>query len=136
MARTRSFRFSDWVLTALDERARERDDSVNALAERYVQEGLRRDAHPLIDFWDSAAGRRAMLLGTRLEVGQVIDTWLESNKSVAETAEYFSLPDRHIRAALQYYAEFQDEVDEWRERMHAFAEREEAAWRREQALLT
>jgi uncharacterized protein (DUF433 family) len=135
MARTRTFRLPDELLTALGERARERGESANALAERYLEEALRRDAHPLIDFWDSAAGRRAMVLGARIEVGQVIDTWLNSNKSVTETAEYFNLPERHIRAALQYYAAYQGEIDEWRERKHAFAEREEAAWRREQALL-
>jgi uncharacterized protein (DUF433 family) len=135
MARTRTFRLPDELLTALGERASERGESGNALAERYLVEGLRRDAHPLIDFWDSAAGRRAMVLGTRLEVGQVIDTWLGSNKSVAETAEYFNLPERHIHAVIQYYAAFKEEVDQWRERMHEFAEREEAAWRREQALL-
>jgi uncharacterized protein (DUF433 family) len=135
MARTRTFRFPDELLASLQERARERGESANALAERCLEEGLRRDAHPLIDFWGSVAGRRAMVLGTRLEVGQVVDTWLNSDKSVTETAEYFDLPERHIRAVLQYYAEFQEEVDQWRERMHAFAEREEAAWRREQALL-
>ena len=108
---------------------------MNALAERYLEEGLRRENHPLIDFRDSAAGRRAMLVGTRLEVKHVIDTWLNSDKSVEDTAEYFNLPEGYVRAAVQYYAAFQDEVDEWRERMLEFADRAEAAWRREQALL-
>lgn len=135
MARTRTFRLPDSLLAALGERARERDESANALAERLLEEGLRRDRHPLIDFWDGVAGRRAMLLGTRLTVGQIIDTWLGSDKSVTETAEYFNLPERHIRAVLQYYAEFQDEVDEWRERTLEFSDRAHEAWLREQALL-
>jgi uncharacterized protein (DUF433 family) len=135
MARTRTFRLSEELLTSLEQRSQEHGDSVNALAERYLEEGLRRENHPLIDFRDSAAGRRAMLVGTRLEVKHVIDTWLNSDKSVEDTAEYFSLPEGYVRAALQYYAAFQDEVDEWRERMLDFADRAEAAWRREQALL-
>jgi uncharacterized protein (DUF433 family) len=135
MARTRTFRLSDQLLASLQERARDRGESANALAERLLEEGLRRDAHPLIDFREGAAGRRPALVGTRLDVAHVVDTWLNSNKSVAETVEYFQLPERHIRAALQYYAAFQEEVDEWRTEMHEFAEREEAAWRREQALL-
>lgn len=136
MARTRTFRLPDELIATLEDRAREHGESANALAGRLLEEGLRRDAHPLIDFWDSGvAGRRAMVLGTRLEVGQVVDTWLLSDKSVTETAEYFSRPERHIRAALQYYAEFQEEIDEYREEKQAFADREEAAWRREQALL-
>jgi hypothetical protein len=36
---------------------------------------------------------------------------------------------------VRYYADFRDEVDAWRERMRTIAEREEEAWRREQAVL-
>jgi uncharacterized protein (DUF433 family) len=135
MARTRTFRFPDSLLSSLQDRARARGESANALAERYVAEGIRRDSHPLIDFWDGAPGRRAMVLGTRIEVGQVVDTWLESDKSVEETAEYFNLPERYIAAALQYYAAFRAEIDEWRAQKQELADREYEAWRREQALL-
>ena len=136
MARTRTFRLPEDLLASLEERARDRGESANALAERLLEEGLRRDTHPLIDFWDSAAGRRAMVLGTRLEVGQVIDTWLLSDKSVTETAAYFEIPQAKIQAAVSYYAEFQEEIDEWRERKQEFADREYEAWLKEQALLT
>lgn len=135
MARTRTFRFPDSLLSSLQDRARERGESANALAERYVEEGIRRDSHPLIDFWDGTPGRRAMVLGTRIEVGQVVDTWLESSKSVEETAEYFNLPERYVAAALQYYAAFRDEIDEWRAQKQELADREYEAWQREQALL-
>jgi hypothetical protein len=135
MARTRTFRLPESLLTLLQERARERGESANAVAERCLEEGLRRDTHPLIDFWDDISGRRAMILGTRLEVGQVIDTWLLSDKSVAETAAYLSVPEHFVAAALRYYSEFQDEIDEHRARSQAIADREEAAWRRERALL-
>jgi uncharacterized protein (DUF433 family) len=136
MARTRTFRLPDELLASLKQRARDRGESANALAERLLEEGLRRDAHPLIDFWDSVMGRRAMVLGTRIEVGQVVDTWLLSNKSAEETAEYFELPERLIAAAIQYYAAFQEEIDEWRQRSQEIADREYEAWLREQALLT
>jgi uncharacterized protein (DUF433 family) len=135
MARARSFRFSDALLASLQERARERGESANALAERYLEEGLRREEHPLIAFREGAAGRRAALVGTRLDVLQVIDTLRESANSVDATAEYLDIPEQYVRAAVRYYAEFRDEVDEWRERMRAIAEREEEAWRREQAVL-
>jgi uncharacterized protein (DUF433 family) len=135
MARPRSFRFSDALLTSLQERARERGESANALAERYLEEGLRREEHPLVAFREGAAGRRAALVGTRLDVLQVIDTLRESANSVDATAEYLDIPEQYVRAAVRYYAEFRDEVDEWRERMRTIAEREEEAWRREQAVL-
>jgi hypothetical protein len=44
------------------------------LAERYIEEGLRHDEHPLIYFRDREIGRRPALLGTRLDVAEVIST--------------------------------------------------------------
>ena len=135
MPRTRSFRLAEAVLASLEERARERGESANALAERYLDEGLRREAHPLIGFRDGAAGRRPALVGTRLDVAQIIDTLRASDNDIGATAEYLGIPEHHMQAAVRYYAEFRDEVDEWRDRMRAIAEREEEAWRREQAVL-
>ena len=135
MSRPRSFRLPDTLLASLQGRARERGESANALAERYLEEGLRRDDHPLIAFREGAAGRRAALIGTRLDVAQVIDTLRESDNSVELAADYLGIPEQLVRAAVRYYAEFRDEVDEWRERTRAVAEREEDAWRREQAIL-
>jgi uncharacterized protein (DUF433 family) len=135
MARPRSFRLSDSLLASLQERARERGESANAVAERYLEEGLRRDDHPLITFREGAAGRRAALAGTRLDVAQVIDTLRNSENSVDATAEYLEIPAQYVRAAVRYYADFRDEVDQWRDRILAIAEREEDAWRREQSVL-
>jgi len=50
-------------------------------------------------------------------------------------ADYLGIPEAHVRACVRYYAAFQDEVDAWRERMVAEAEREREAWQREQAVL-
>ena len=135
MARPRSFRLSDSLLASLQERARERGESANAVAERYLEEGLRRDDHPLITFREGGAGRRAALAGTRLDVAQVIDTLRNSENSVDATAEYLEIPEQYVRAAVRYYADFRDEVDQWRDRILAIAEREEDAWRREQSVL-
>ena len=135
MPRPRSFRFRDSLLAALQARARERGESATALAERYLDEGLRREDHPLISFREGAAGRRPALVGTRLDVDQVIDTLRESKNSVEAAAEYLAVPETYVRAAVRYYADYPDEVDAWRERRRAIADREEEAWRREQAIL-
>ncbi len=135
MSSPRSFRFPDSLLSSLQTRARERGESANALAERYLDEGLRREDHPLIAFREGAAGRRPALVGTRLDVAQVVDTLRESNNSVEATGKHLDIPPQLVRAAVRYYAEFPDEVDEWREKTRAIAEREEEAWRREQAVL-
>src|SRR5919198_2333903 len=135
MPKPRSFRFDDSLLAALEERARERGESATALAERFLREGLRREDHPLITFREGAAGRRAALIGTRLDVAQLIATLRESDNSVEAAAEYLEIPEASVRAAVRYYAEFQDEVDAWRELVQAIADREEEAWRREKAIL-
>jgi uncharacterized protein (DUF433 family) len=131
----KSFRFRPTLLESLQRRAEDERTTVTALAERYVEEGIRRDAHPLITFREGVGGRRPALVGTRVDVGQVIETLRGSNNSTSEAAEYLSLPEPWVRAAVRYYADYQAEVDEWIERMQAVAQREEDAWRREQAIL-
>lgn len=119
----------------LQRRAREARQTQTALVERYVKEGLRTDEHPLIFFRAGAAGRRPALVGTRLDVWQVIETIRQNGSSVETTAEYLGLSDEKVRACVRYYAEYEDEVDEWAARARAIAEREEANWRRQQELL-
>lgn len=118
----------------LERHAQESGQTQTALVERYVEEGLRTDSHPLIRFRDGFGGRRPALIGTRLDVWQVVET-LRENESVEATAEYLDLPVEHVRAGLRYYVDFQDEVDAWAERVRAFEEREEANWRRQQEFL-
>lgn len=130
-----SFRLASRLLEALQRHARESGQSMTALAERYLDEGLRREDHPLIVFRDGAAGRRPSLAGTRLDVAQVIETVRNSDNSIQEAADYLSIPEPWVRACVRYYADYRDEVDEWIERMHAIADREEEAWRREQSAL-
>lgn len=132
---SRSFRFTSSLVESLQARARERGESANALAERLIDEGLRREQHPLIVFRDGAAGRRAAILGTRLDVWQVIETLRASSNSVAETAAYFEVPEPWVQAAVRYFAAYPDEVERFAERVKAAAEREHELWQRHQAVL-
>jgi uncharacterized protein (DUF433 family) len=86
-------------------------------------------------FRDGTAGRRAAIVGTRLDVWQVIDTLRASANSIAETAAYLDVPERWVQAALRYYAAYPDEVDRFAERINASAERERELWERQQAVL-
>lgn len=131
----KSVRLSPTLLEELARHARETGSSFSALVERYVDEGIRRDEHPLIVFRDAHTGRRAALVGSRLDVWQVIETLRNSDNSVTAAAEYLEIPETHVRACVRYYAFYQDEIDAWIERMHAIAEREHEAWSREQGVL-
>lgn len=93
------------------------------------------DEHPLIQFRDGAGGRRAALVGTRLDVWQVIETLRNSDNSVSETADYLSIPETWVRACVRYYAEYTDEVDSFAELQRELAAREEELFRREQSVL-
>jgi uncharacterized protein (DUF433 family) len=129
----RSFRLSRRTLDLLDAMAKATGRSRNALADRLLSEAIRTEAHPLIRFQPGALGRRrALVVGTRLYVYQVISTLRGNDGDVGQTAEDFGIPPQLIRAALAYYADFTDEVDE-DAAVAAQIEREERArWERQQ----
>ncbi|HEY3185233.1 MAG TPA: DUF433 domain-containing protein [Gaiellaceae bacterium] len=135
MTKQFSIRVATSIFDELERRAREVAESRNALAERYIAEGVRTDEHPDITFRQGALGRRAAIAGTRLDVWQVMQTVRDHDNSVDAAAEYLSLPVTKVRAAVRYYAAYRDEVDDVAERERAAAERAEAAWRAEQELL-
>ncbi len=128
-----AFRVRARTLDHLKRRVRETGLSQTDLAERYLEEGLRMDEHPLIVFRDGARGRRPGLAGSRLDVWQVIDT-VKQNGSVEEAAAYLELPPEKVQACVRYYADYQDEIDEWAERARLLADRERATWERQQGL--
>jgi uncharacterized protein (DUF433 family) len=120
----------------LDNRARELSESRNSLAERLLDEGLHTERHPLMVFRAGGAGRRRpALLGTRLYVWQIVDTVRASGNSVGEAAEYLGLPEHHVRAAIDYYADFKDEVDGYRAEELDYERREHERSERSQRVL-
>lgn len=131
-----SLRVGKPTLDELDRRAREAGVSRNALAERYLAEGARMEEFPQTYFRTGALGRRAALLGTRLDVWQLVETVRNHGNSVEEAAAYLDLPVARVRAAVRYYTAHRDEVDEIAEREIAAAERAEELWRAEQELLS
>ena len=82
------------------------------LAQRYVEEGLRHDCHPLVQFLDGPSGRRASLVGRGLDVWEVIATIRDNGGSARAAAEYLQVPAGVVEAAVAYYGEYRDEVDE------------------------
>lgn len=130
-----TFRLPEPTLERLEARAHQIRETRTGLAERYLEEGLRMDDHPGIGFVDGPAGRRAVLVGTGLDVWEVIGTVKASRGSVASAARYLDLPPAQVRAAVRYYAAFSAEVDDLLARQATAAAREEEAARRERAAL-
>lgn len=130
-----SFRFDPRTLARLKQRSHEVGAAQAALAERYIDEGMRVDEHPGIYFRDGGSGRRPALLGTRLDVAQIIETLRQNENSIEETADYLDIPAEQAETAVRYYVAYRDEVDEWIEQSRLVAERERELWRRQQDVL-
>jgi hypothetical protein len=82
-----------------------------ALAQRYVDEGLRREEHPLVRFADGPSGRRAALVGSGLDVWEVVATAKENQNDLEQTATLLEIPLGLAQAAIDYYGAYQEEID-------------------------
>jgi uncharacterized protein (DUF433 family) len=110
----------------LARRAAETGETYTALAERFIDEGLRRIDHPGIDFVDEPGGRRARVVGTGLGVWEVIMVLQANAGSIPQTAGYLDVPQVLVEAAVAYYADHPEEIDRWIDLNRSIAEREVA----------
>ncbi len=111
MADHYTLRLAAGMRERLTQRARHVGLAERTLARRYLEEGLRHDAHPLIQFLDGPSGRRASLTGRGLDVWEVIATVRDNDGSMTETAAYLQVPIGLAEAAVSYYGEHRDEID-------------------------
>ena len=106
-----SLRLPAAVIDRLARRATTTGTQPRTLAQRYVEEGLRRDEHPQIWFVEGPSGRRAALVGTGPDVWEVIATVKDNGGDLAATADYLQIPRWKVEAAVGYYGAFQEEID-------------------------
>jgi hypothetical protein len=114
----------------LERRARMTGAPPRTLAARYVEEGIRRDDHPLVHFVDGETGRRAALIGTHLDVWEAIATVRDNDNHVRAAAEYLGISVGSVDAAVAYYGEFATEIDGEIALNEAESERGLDAWRK------
>jgi uncharacterized protein (DUF433 family) len=107
-----SLRLNDATVSRLGARARRVHLPPRTLAQRYVEEGLRMDEHPLVRFADGPAGRRARLLGTGKDVWEVIAVVRDNDGDAAEAARYLQVPLGLVQAAVAYYGSYTAEIDQ------------------------
>jgi len=99
-------------LARLEQRARLTHVPKTALADRYVEEGLAMDTYPGIVFRDGPSGRRPAVLGGP-DVWKVIQTFMAEDRDTRATSENLNVRPGLIEAALAYYADNREEIDEW-----------------------
>ena len=138
MSRHLSVRVGEDLFEQLEAQSRRSGQSRSAVAKQLLEEGLRMEQHPGIVFRSGPGGRRAGLIGGP-DVWEVVGAIRGSDGGDADSLERIcertGLTADQVGAALRYYADHTDEVADWIHRVEEEAERAEARWRREQALL-
>jgi uncharacterized protein (DUF433 family) len=123
-----SMRPKESTLERLSVRARLAGQQRTALAERYLREGLLMDEFPGVHFVDGALGRRPALVGTGLDVWEIVKVLRDNDGSTEEVAAYLEIESRLVQIAAGYYGSNREEIDDWIARVHEFSEREQAKW--------
>ena len=123
-----TLRFRPGVGERLAIRARRLNLAPRTLAQRYVDEGLRHEDHPLVRFADGPSGRRAALVGSGLDVWQVIEIVRDNDNDPEEAAAYLEIPVGLVQAAVAYYGDYSEEIDAEIALNQAEWERGYAAW--------
>lgn len=78
-----------------------------------LREAVRMRRVPGIIFVDSRTGRRPVIAGTGLDVWEVIATWQALGGDEEKLREAYDwLTESQLRAALNYYALYPQEIDE------------------------
>lgn len=114
MPKTEPFtvRLSPRVESRITQMARETKKSKGAVLEELADEAERTRRFPGIAFRGPHWSRRAWVLGTSLDVWEIIQAFQdyggEGEKMLGETG----LASRQLRMALAYYREFSQEIDE------------------------
>ncbi len=105
----------DW----LEACRRETGESESDAVQRLIQEAMRMERHPGIVFRDGPVGRRPALLNGP-DVWEVIpavhNARNPSDDAIAVAAESIGIPVARVLDAVEYYAEYTDEIDAWIER--------------------
>jgi uncharacterized protein (DUF433 family) len=135
MAQPLSLRLPEATLERLSSRARRRRIPPRTLAQRYVEEGLRMDDHPLVRFIDGPTGRRPRLVAAGLDVWEVIQVVRDNDGDLRAAADYLELPVGLVQAAVAYYGAYPEEIDEWIEANRRETEGARGAWLGGQAAL-
>ena len=108
----KSLRIPAEIVKAIGELAEASGKDFSAMAVDVLAEGVKMRRCPGIVFVDGPAGRRARILGTGLEVWEIIATYKSLDRDLTHLREaYHWLAEPQLRAALGYYAAYPDEID-------------------------
>lgn len=112
-------------------------DAKSSVVVSAVREWLRMQTHPRIVFVTTVTGERRAALAVGPQVWTVADAWRQHEKderTSAVVADALGLTVADVEAALAYWADYRDEIDELISRHHASQDEALAAWERRRSL--
>lgn len=105
-----SMRLSTQMERLVNQEAKRTGRSKGAIVEALADEALRMRLFPGIAFRGVDWERRAWVIGTALDVWQIVDAHRDID-SIERMAEGGSANEQQIRLALDYYEMFPEEID-------------------------
>jgi len=110
MSQVLSVRLADEAAEEVKRIARRERRSASEVTGRAVEEWLRMERFPLIEFRSLSGDRQACIKG-RLPVWQVLLVGKAHEMDVDKTTEHLQLTREQARSAFDYYAAFGEEID-------------------------
>jgi hypothetical protein len=105
-----SMRLSKRMEALVDQEARRTGRSRGAIVEALAEEAMRMRMFPGIAFRGADWERRAWVIGTALDIWQIVDAHKDID-SIERMAEEGAANERQIRLALAYHERFPEEID-------------------------
>jgi hypothetical protein len=105
-----SMRLSERMEALVQSEAQRTGRSKGAIVEGLAEEAMRMRLFPGVSFRGADWERRAWVIGTALDVWQIVDAYRDIG-SIESMVEGGSASERHIRLALDYYKRFPEEID-------------------------
>lgn len=105
-----SMRLSERMEALVQAEAQRTGRSKGAIVEGLAEEAMRMRLFPGVSFRGADWERRAWVIGTALDVWQIVDAYRDIG-SIESMVDGGSASERHIRLALGYYERFPEEID-------------------------
>jgi uncharacterized protein (DUF433 family) len=105
-----SMRLSKQMEALVESEAQRTGRSKGAVVEGLAEEAMRMRLFPGVSFRGADWERRAWIIGTALDVWQIVDAYRDIG-SVQDMVEGGSANERQIQVALDYYKRFPEEID-------------------------
>jgi uncharacterized protein (DUF433 family) len=107
-----SLRLSEETNRLITEEAKRTKRSKGSVVEALAEEALKTRLVPGIAFRGDDHNRRAWVMGTSLDVWQVVEAYKDFDEDFDRMVLETDLTKRELRTALSYYQRFPREVDE------------------------